>query len=130
MEQASLWRFFLKQPEDILIVSISAIVGAVATAAGQSSLGPEMCAFVAGVSVGALSNMSARVFKRPVSLFLLPGIILSVPGSIGLRSAQAFILGKDAITGIGEATVVVSIAISLVAGLLVGNNLINPRRHL
>lgn len=126
----SLGILFKAAKKDIFLVFISAFIGAVATTVGKNFFGAEMSAFVGGITIGAFSNTLARVLHRPVSLFLLPGITLSVPGALGLKSVQSLLLGRDITTGLGEATVVLAVAISLVVGFLFGNLLINPRRNL
>jgi len=117
------------RPKDTFWVILSGVWGDLATRAGGLWLGTEFGSFIGGLAVGALSNFLARVMGRPVTLFLLPGIILTVPGSFGYRSFLT-LFSKNFETGMGEAVTAMSIAVGLVAGLFFGNILINPRRNL
>lgn len=55
------------------------------------------------------------------------GLILLVPGSVGLRSVNALV-AQDTLAGIQTAFTVGMVAISLVTGLLVANVLLPSRR--
>ena len=59
----------------------------------------------------------------------VPGIILLVPGSVGLRSLF-FVFERDVYLGLDTAFSLVVLLASLVAGLLFGNVLVSPRRSL
>lgn len=85
--------------------------------------------FFAGLGVAVLSNAYGRFFNRPGALIRVSGIILLVPGSVGFRSLN-LVMERDVVLGLDTAVVVVSALIALVAGLLFGNLLVPPRRHL
>ncbi|HUC34684.1 MAG TPA: threonine/serine exporter family protein, partial [Gaiellaceae bacterium] len=107
------------------------LVGAIAFYAsrlGSMALGPELGSFVGALAVGVASNVLARVMDRPSQLFLVPGILLLVPGSIGIRSLSA-LMEREVVSGIETAFRMIVIAVSLVAGLLMSNAL-TPRRRL
>jgi uncharacterized membrane protein YjjB (DUF3815 family) len=59
----------------------------------------------------------------------MPGIILLVPGSLGFRSFN-FAFERDVMLGLDTAVAVITALIALVAGILVGNLLVSPRRNL
>jgi uncharacterized membrane protein YjjB (DUF3815 family) len=61
-------------------------------------------------------------------VFLVPGILLLVPGSVGMRSLTA-LMEREVISGIETAFRMVVIAVSIVAGILIAN-VIGPRRSL
>jgi uncharacterized membrane protein YjjB (DUF3815 family) len=56
-------------------------------------------------------------------------MILLVPGSVGFRSLS-FVFERDVFLGLDTAFTVITVLISLVAGLLFGNLLVPPRRSL
>jgi uncharacterized membrane protein YjjB (DUF3815 family) len=60
---------------------------------------------------------------------LVPGLVMLVPGSMGLTSLSS-LLERDVVSGIDTAFAMVLIAISLVAGLLLANAAVAPRREL
>ena len=44
-------------------------------------LGPVMSSFLSVIIIAAVSHISARVYKAPVTLFLIAGILPTVPGA-------------------------------------------------
>jgi len=58
-----------------------------------------------------------------------PGILLLVPGSVGFRSVS-FLLERDTSLGMDTALLLLTLLVSLVAGLLFGELLVSPRRSL
>ncbi|MEO9215208.1 MAG: threonine/serine exporter family protein, partial [Rhodanobacter sp.] len=85
--------------------------------------------FIGGLTVGALANLYARVAKRPGAVIREPGILLLVPGSVGFRSVS-FLLERDTSLGMDTALLLLTLLVSLVAGLLFGELLVSPRRSL
>ena len=85
--------------------------------------------FIGGLLVGALANLYARVAKRPGAVIREPGILLLVPGSVGFRSVS-FLLERDTSLGMDTALLLLTLLVSLVAGLLFGELLVSPRRSL
>jgi uncharacterized membrane protein YjjB (DUF3815 family) len=95
---------------------------------GAGVLGPELGSFVGALIVGIASNVFARLLDRPSQVLLVPGILLLVPGSIGLRSLNA-LMEREVVSGIETAFRMLVIAVSLVAGMLM-SNAVTPRRRL
>jgi len=118
---------FRADRRDYLLVMASAWLGYLTTRYAGAALGSEGGVFIAGLVVGALSNLYARAFNRPGALVRVPGIILLVPGSVGFRSLN-FALERDVMLSLDTGFALVALLISLVAGLLFGNLLV-PARH-
>jgi uncharacterized membrane protein YjjB (DUF3815 family) len=83
-------------------------------------VGEQLGAFLGAFVVSAGSNLFARIKRRTAMVTQVPGLLILVPGSIGLRSMQSLI-GQDVEMGIATAFRVAIIGISLAAGLLAGN---------
>ncbi|MDX1624942.1 MAG: threonine/serine exporter family protein [Wenzhouxiangellaceae bacterium] len=101
------------------------------TAWASSGLGaaldsPVLGAFAGGLFVGLAGNVFARATGRPGSIMHLPGLILLVPGSIGMRGLAALV-GQDVISGIETAFLAGMIAVALTAGLILASVLMPPR---
>lgn len=111
------------------LVMASAWLGYLCTRFGGEALGAEFGVFIAGLVVGCAANLYARSRNRPGALVRVPGIILLVPGSVGLRSLF-FVFERDVFLGLDTAFSLVVLLVSLVAGLLFGNVLLPPRRSL
>lgn len=119
---------------DVLVVMAGAWIGYGLTRLGGEipGLSTETFAggvFLAGLGVAMISNAFGRIFRRPGALLRVSGIILLVPGSVGFRSLN-FVMERDVVLGLDTAVAVLSALIALVAGLLFGNLLVPPRRHL
>lgn len=89
---------------------------------------PEVAAFVGALLVGVASSLYAWAFDRPTAVTQVPGIMLLVPGALGLRSVSS-ILNKDTLPGVEGAFQMVMVGTAIVTGLLVAN-LIVPRRKI
>lgn len=85
--------------------------------------------FLGGLLLGALSNLYARYMHRPGAVVREPGIILLVPGSVGFRSVS-YLFERDTTLGMDSFILLLTLLISLVAGLLFGDLLVSPRRSL
>jgi uncharacterized membrane protein YjjB (DUF3815 family) len=109
----------------ILLVGILAFVSA---RTGQRVLGPELGAFAGAFVSGLASAWYARITNRPAQITLVPGLLLLVPGSVGLQSLSS-LLDRQIDLGIEGAFRMVLIAVSLVAGTLMAN-IVSPRRKL
>lgn len=118
---------------DWLIVMGAVIVGYLATRwGGQISgtlPGAPFGVFLGGFLLSALANFYARLAKRPGAVIREPGIILLVPGSVGFRS-MSFLVERDTTLGMDSGLLLLTLLVSLVAGLLFGDLLISPRRSL
>ncbi|MCA2978549.1 MAG: threonine/serine exporter family protein [Myxococcaceae bacterium] len=90
---------------------------------------PPTAAFTSALVLASLANAYARTTNRPAQLFLLPGLLLLVPGSFGYRSFDALLRG-DYTQGASQAVDMFLLAGALVTGLLVANVIVPPRKVL
>ncbi len=120
---------FNAAPRDYPVVMLSAWLGYGLTRFGGDAFGAEFGVFIAGFVVSLAANAYARLFNRPGALMRVSGIILLVPGSVGFRGLS-FVFEKDVLLGLDAVFTLITLLVSLVAGLLFGNMLIPPRRAL
>jgi len=90
--------------------------------------GAEAGAFAGALALGVASHLYARLLRRPAAQMLIPGVMLIVPGSLGVRSVSTLI-GHDVVGGIQIALTVALVAVSLVSGLLAAGALVPLRRN-
>jgi len=109
----------------MLLACLIAVIGA---GIGSIINAPVIGAFVGSVMVGMAGNLFVRFSGRPGSIMHLPGLILLVPGSIGLRSL-ATLLENDVISGIETAMLAAMIAVALTTGMIVSSVLLPPRKN-
>jgi len=118
---------------DWLVVMGAVILGYLVTRWGGIVSGSIPAApfgvFLGGLLLGALANLYARFAGRPGAVIREPGIILLVPGSVGFRSVS-YLMERNAQLGMDTGVLLITLLISLVAGLLFGDLLISPRRSL
>lgn len=118
---------------DWLVVMGAVIVGYLSTRWGGQISGSLPSApfgvFLGGFLLSAMANFYARYAKRPGAVIREPGIILLVPGSVGFRS-MSFLLDRDTELGINTGMLLLTLLVSLVAGLIFGELLVSPRRSL
>lgn len=116
------------EPRDAGWIVLAGVLSFVGARLGQRTLGPELGAFGGALVTGFFSNWYARVTDRPAQITMVPGLLLLVPGSVGLRAMASFVDNKTD-TGVDTAFRMVLIAVSLVAGTLIAN-IVSPRRKL
>jgi uncharacterized membrane protein YjjP (DUF1212 family) len=101
-------------------------------------LGIRVGSFVAGANLGNLlgttlvvvfANLWAGKAGRPTSIVLLPAIVLLVSGSIGFRGLAAMASGQVA-AGEQQLLQMFVVALTIAAGLMVGNTLVRPKTTL
>ena len=110
-------------------IAVASALAFYAARLGTDLLTPELGAAVGGFTVAAASNIYARLTDRIAMVPLVPGLLLLVPGSMGLRSMTSM-LERDVVSGIDTAFAMILVAVSLVAGLLMANLSVPPRRDL
>jgi uncharacterized membrane protein YjjP (DUF1212 family) len=102
-----------------------------ATAADSklSALGSQLGVLVGALALGVLANLYARLFGRPAQVVSVPAMLLLVPGSMGFRG-MASLLDRDTLTGVESVFAMFVVALAIVAGLLIANAVVSPRRSL
>lgn len=114
-------------------VIVAVVVGYLATRWGGAISGSLPAApfgvFLGGLLLGAFANVYARYADRPGAVIREPGILLLVPGSVGFRS-MSFLLERDTSLGMDTGLLLLTLLVSLVAGLMFGDLLVSPRRSL
>ncbi len=105
------------------------VTGYLGTRFGTAWFGPQMAALGGALALGVLGNGYARWLDRPAQVVTVPAVLLLVPGSMGFRGMTS-LLDRDTLTGVETVFAMFVVAIAIVAGLLVANALVSPRRSL
>ncbi|MCU0650432.1 MAG: threonine/serine exporter family protein [Gemmatimonadaceae bacterium] len=100
------------------IIGASVVAFATAQLAGRT-VGEQLAAFLGAFMVSALATLVARWRGASSQVMTVPGLLILVPGSIGLRSVASF-SARQVVTGVETAFQVALVGISLAAGLLAG----------
>ena len=120
---------FRARRRDLLVITIASALGFFGARYGAVILGAEMGAALGAFIAGVFGNIYARMADRPALLPTWPGIMLLVPGSLGLRSLDA-LMHDQTVPGIETAFTMLVVAVSIVTGLLVANVAVPQRRAL
>ncbi|MEN6527639.1 MAG: threonine/serine exporter family protein, partial [Candidatus Polarisedimenticolia bacterium] len=108
----------------VLLGSVAAYGG---TRLGAAAVGPQLGAFAGTFVLGMASNLFARHSNRPAALTYVPGVMLLVPGSIGLRGVTDF-LAHNVSRGIEAGFNAVLVAVALASGMLLATVVVPARR--
>jgi uncharacterized membrane protein YjjP (DUF1212 family) len=117
---------FKATPRDVAMIFVASALAVLVPHYGVEYAGDYAGAFVGALTLGFAANLYARLRNQPAELFLIPGLALLVPGSVGLRSMGA-LLSQHTDEGISAAFRMFMIAMALVAGLLFSNALSRER---
>jgi uncharacterized membrane protein YjjP (DUF1212 family) len=117
------------RPRDVGWVLLAGVLAIQGVRLGAHLLGPQLSAFAGALLVGIAGNLYARLLRRPAAVLQVPGLLVLVPGSLGVRSLQA-LLEKDVLSGVQTAFATTLVAIALATGILLANVVIPPRRLL
>jgi len=89
----------------------------------------QLGVMVGAFALGVMSNAYARWLDRPAQVVQVPAVLLLVPGSMGFRGMTS-LLDKDTLSGVETVFAMFVVALAIVAGLLVANAVVSPRRSL
>ena len=94
---------------------------------GEAAFGAQAAVFVAALAVGVAGGLVGGRLHRSPLVFIVPGVLMLVPGSAGFNSALQ-LLANQTVTGIAAAFDTFVTAMSIAYGLMV-STLVLPRRH-
>ncbi len=92
-------------------------------------MGSELGTWAAAFTVGLAGNLFARLARRPASVMQVPGLVVLVPGTLGVRSVAA-LSQENTLLGVQGAFSVLTVGIALAMGLLLASALLPARRPL
>lgn len=113
-----------------LWAALSCLVAWVVSSAAATFLtsGP-LAAFGGAFGLGLYANVLTRITGKPNQIFLLPGLFLLVPGTVGFLGFERFLNG-DANQGVLFAFAAIMNGGALITGLIVANAALSPRKLL
>lgn len=115
------------RPVDLPWVLGSCAIAEITYRLFQNSPAFQVATFGAAVVVGLLANVGTRFARIPQEVLLIPGVIIIVPGALSYESIL-LILQSDAADAATIALNAVIAAVEIVAGLLLAQLFIAPRR--
>lgn len=107
-------------------MSAAAVLALVANAVGAGIFGAEAGVFIAALVVGVTGGLSGFVLRRSPLVFIVPGILMLVPGSVGFHSVLQLVSGETA-NGVEAGVNMFVTAMSIAYGLMI-SSVILPHR--
>jgi len=118
---------FQARHRDTVWIVAAAVVAYLGARLGQLAFGPLLGAGCGAFALGLASNFLARRRLRPATITAAPGLLVLVPGSVGFRGVTSF-LAQDGTSGLELVARMLTIAMSLVCGLLLASVVFPSRR--
>ena len=120
---------FQTDPKDFFWAVFGCAVAYGGILLGSAMAGGNLGNLFGTIIAVVFANLWSRQSGRPTSIVLLPAVILLVSGSIGFRGLAAVAAGQVA-TGEQQFIQMCVVALTIAAGLLVGNTIVRPGRSL
>ena len=114
------------QSRDVFVMCTATVVALVANEAGAALFGRQAAAFVAALAIGMVGNLAGARLRRSPLVFIVPGVLMLVPGSAGYNSVLQLVTDQT-ISGITAGFDTFVTAISIAYGLMV-STVVLPRR--
>jgi uncharacterized membrane protein YjjP (DUF1212 family) len=108
------------------ITCSSAVLAILAYAAGKEVFGASGGVFIAALAIGTVGEVLGGRFHRSPLVFIVPGVLILVPGSAGFNSLLKLLTGET-VNGIDAAFNTFVTAMAIAYGLMV-STLVLPRR--
>ena len=102
------------------------VLALVASELGAALFGDQAAAFVAALAIGVVGNVAGARLRRSPLVFIVPGVLMLVPGSAGYNSILQLVTDQT-IDGITAGFDTFVTAISIAYGLMV-SSVVLPRR--
>jgi uncharacterized membrane protein YjjP (DUF1212 family) len=114
------------QYRDAVIMCAAAVLALGANEVGGALFGDDASVFVAALTVGVTGGLVGYRLRRSPLVFIVPGVLMLVPGSAGFNSALQ-LLTNQTVTGVAAAFDTFVTAMSIAYGLMV-STVVLPRR--
>jgi len=111
---------------DATVMCAATVLALAANEVGALVFGKDASAFVAALVVGIVGGVAGSLLRRSSLVFIVPGVLMLVPGSAGFNSALQ-LLANQTVSGITAGFDTFITAMSIAYGLMIASVLL-PRR--
>ena len=111
---------------DAIVMCSATVLALTANEAGTTIFGKQAAAFVAALCVGIVGNLVGAWLRRSPLVFIVPGVLILVPGSAGYNSILKLVTDQT-VSGLTAGFDTFVTAISIAYGLMV-SSVVFPRR--
>ena len=123
---AALGFIFQTNPRDFLWVCVGCAVAYGGTLLGSTIVSANLGTLLGTIFTVIFANLWAKSTNRPVTIVLLPAVVLLVSGSIGFRGLASIAAGQTTV-GVQQFFQMFVVALLIAGGLLVGNTIVRPK---
>ena len=102
------------------------LVAVAVSAIGRSLFGPAAGTFAAALAIGLVGGLLAGRLHRPALVFIVPGVLMLVPGSTGFNSLAQLLTGNT-VSGIDSGFNAFVTAMAISYGLMVSTVILPSR---
>ena len=114
------------ETRDVATMCGATVLALAVNDAARRLVGVEAGVFASALTVGVVGGVLGHVRRRSPLVFIVPGVLMLVPGSAGLNSAMQ-LLSNNTVSGITTAFDTLVTAILIAYGLMIAT-VILPRR--
>jgi uncharacterized membrane protein YjjB (DUF3815 family) len=114
------------QVRDAVVMCAATVLAVAANELGETLFGAQAAVFSAALAVGVVGGLLGAALRRSPLVFIVPGVLMLVPGSAGFDSALQ-LLANQTVSGMTAAFDTFVTAMSIAYGLMV-SSVILPRR--
>lgn len=114
------------QPRAAPVMCSATVLAVLANAAGKAVFGAAAGVFVAALAIGVAGGLLGSLARRSPLVFIVPGVLILVPGSAGFNSLLKLLTGQT-VSGIDAGFNTFVTAISIAYGLMVATVIVPPR---
>jgi uncharacterized membrane protein YjjB (DUF3815 family) len=108
------------------IMCAATVIAVVANASGRALFGAAAGVFFAALAIGTIGGLLSGVARRSPLVFIVPGVLILVPGSAGFNSLLKLLTGQT-VSGIDAGFNTFVTAMSIAYGLML-STVVLPRR--
>lgn len=83
---------------------------------------PIIGTFLGAITVGLFGELMAKKYRKPATIFIIPGIVPLVPGA-GMYYTMLEIINRDFISAAESGTEAIFIAVSIAIGIIVSSSI-------
>jgi uncharacterized membrane protein YjjP (DUF1212 family) len=114
------------QSKSAPVMCSATVLAVLANAAGRALLGAAAGVFVAALAIGTVGGLISGMLRRSPLVFIVPGVLILVPGSAGFNSLLKLLTGQT-VSGIDAGFNTFVTAMAIAYGLML-SSVILPRR--
>lgn len=114
------------QSKSAPVMCSATVLAVLANAAGRALLGAAAGVFVAALAIGTVGGLISGMLRRSPLVFIVPGVLILVPGSAGFNSLLKLLTGQT-VSGIDAGFNTFVTAMAIAYGLML-STVILPQR--